>query len=161
MRSAFISNAEFIVASGVGRHDFRRLSRTLVTFTAFVLSGLMHSLSSSNTWTCSGLRPLWFYLSIAAAILVEEAFQFGCSFCSPHHGQDMHQQRRGLCRAVSKDSITDVPELLNLSRPSWPQRLLGYCWVASVHCWALPNLIIPQTYCLWNDHHMAEVAQQT
>jgi hypothetical protein len=155
MRSAFISNAEFIVVSGAGRHDLGRLSRTLVTFTAFVLSGLMHSLSSSNTWACSSLRPLWFYLSIAAAILVEEALQFGYSFCSPQGGQDRHQQLRGLCQADSKNSITDVPELLNITRPSWPRRLLGYCWVASVHCWALPNLIIPQTYCLWNDYHVA------
>ncbi|KIW94092.1 uncharacterized protein Z519_05408 [Cladophialophora bantiana CBS 173.52] len=77
MRTAFVSNAKFLLFRLLRVSPSAVTSRYLVSITAFAISGTMHSVAFSTSWRCASLRPLWYYLSIASAILVEDLAQLG------------------------------------------------------------------------------------
>ncbi|EXJ56362.1 uncharacterized protein A1O5_12629 [Cladophialophora psammophila CBS 110553] len=169
MRTAFVSNAKFLLFNLLRVSPSAIASRYLVSITALAISGTMHSVAFSTSWRCASLRPLWYYLSIASAILVEDLVQLGYrkSMASLSGKDTTPRANESGTRAVSKlpfhhakgkylvGSEDGLGSSLKGDRPSPAWRYLGYLWVISFECWAIPRTVYPQLICNWQDRYLA------
>ncbi|KIW28585.1 uncharacterized protein PV07_08238 [Cladophialophora immunda] len=175
MRTAFVSNAKFLLFGLLRISPSAVISRYLVSITALAISGTMHSVAFSTSWRCANLRPLWYYLSIAGAILVEDLAHLGYSKSKAllsGKAPTPHANANGT-QAVSKLPLHDargkhlagseggLGSSLRGRRPSPAWRYFGYLWVISFECWSIPRTVYPQMICNWQDRYLASNPGET
>ncbi|OAP58921.1 hypothetical protein AYL99_06218 [Fonsecaea erecta] len=174
MRTAFVSNAKFLLFRVLRIPSSAAMSRYLVSVTALAISGAMHSVAFSTPWRCASLLPLWYYLSIAGAIVVEDLAQLAyrksmASFLSGRKAgpstadaSEKDDKLLPLHDVKGKDESGGGGDGLGSSfqgsgdkRPSVGWRCLGYLWVMSFECWSLPRAVYPQLICHWQERVLA------
>ncbi|KIY02558.1 uncharacterized protein Z520_01023 [Fonsecaea multimorphosa CBS 102226] len=171
MRTAFVSNAKFLSFRVLRISPSATISRYLVSVTALAISGIMHSVAFSTSWRCASLRPLWYYLSIAGAILVEDLAQLGYrrTIAWLSGKRTTRNADENAIQAVStlpllhdakgerlvESERSGLGSSLKGARPSPGWRYLGYLWVICFECWAIPRAVYPQMICRWQERYLA------
>ncbi|KAJ9613944.1 hypothetical protein H2200_002080 [Cladophialophora chaetospira] len=167
MRTAYVSNAKFVLFRILGVPSTGVTARLLLTITALAISGTVHSVAASTSWRCATLRPLWYYLSIGGAILIEDMVQHGYwklktllprVVLTPVANETRTASTQPSQHATGKYlTHTDhSPKVaIGVDKTSSKWRYVGYLWVMAFECWAIPRTIYPQMTCQWVDRWLA------
>ncbi|MCJ1464441.1 hypothetical protein MMC07_003054 [Pseudocyphellaria aurata] len=124
MRKAFTGHASLLVYDVLGMPRRAPHSRAAIIFVAFLISGVMHSLTTPLPLRCAAPLTMLYYCGVGATVVLEYSLQslFKRYFTN----------KTGL--------VGDSPML----------RVLGYLWVLFFHLWTTAKSTYPLTSCSFN-----------
>ncbi|MCJ1331021.1 hypothetical protein MMC10_007708 [Thelotrema lepadinum] len=149
MRKPFTSMASLLVKNTVPSAS-KRMSASLIVLATFAISAIFHILSSDQYSLCSAYAETRYYMSTAAAILLEETvIHFVWPYVNKATGKSAGGNASSEKRSVDSAKEGGTQIVQSAQRPPWKFRLIGYMWVICFDIWATSKLAFLEFQCSW------------